>query len=260
MATVLMELRNLRKEHTEASLDTKTTLSRVESTLCDVLERTTKLEQQVVNVEQRVSDTEDKALRHERAIRYLLHREAKLSAKCEDLESRARRNNLRIYGVKEGEERSDMINFIANLMRSSLALPEDLDLRVERARRSLTMKPEDSAPPRSIIVRFSDYRVKESILQQAWKNRGVVYQGQKIFFDHDYTLDVQKKRKQERENSRETQDKHQTAASKAQQSEKPWRFSRVDSYRRAQVKKTELRAVVFLQQRFTGEPFKKGLN
>ncbi len=48
--------------------------------------------------------TEDKALRHERAIRYLLHRDAKLSAKCEDLESRARRNNLRIYGVKEGGE------------------------------------------------------------------------------------------------------------------------------------------------------------
>ena len=69
MAAVLTELRNLRKEHAEASQDTKTTLSRVESTLGDVLERTTKLEQQVVNVEKRASDTEDKALRHERDIR-----------------------------------------------------------------------------------------------------------------------------------------------------------------------------------------------
>ena len=63
---------------------------------------------------------------HERAIHYLLQKEAKLSAKCEDLESRAKRNNLRIYGVKEGEESNDMIKFISNLMRTSLELPEDL--------------------------------------------------------------------------------------------------------------------------------------
>ena len=45
MLSVLTELRNLRKEHTEASQDRKTTLSRVESTLSDVLQRTAKLEQ-----------------------------------------------------------------------------------------------------------------------------------------------------------------------------------------------------------------------
>lgn len=42
MAAVLTELHNLRKEHTEASQDTNVTLSRVESTLSDVLERTAK--------------------------------------------------------------------------------------------------------------------------------------------------------------------------------------------------------------------------
>lgn len=199
MAAVLAELRDLRKEHSEAVKETKTTLSRVESTLEDVLQRTTRLEQQVTNVEQRISDSEDKALRHERAIRYLLQKEAKLSAKCEDLESRARRNNLRIYGVKEGEEKNDMIKFISNLMRSSLELPEDFDLCLERAHRSLTMKPKEPAPPRSIIIRFSDYRARETVLQHAWKKRGVTYQGQKIFFDQDYTSDVQKKRKQVRE-------------------------------------------------------------
>lgn len=59
LTVVLTELKNLRKEHTEASQDTKTTLSRVESTLKDVLERTTKFEQQLAEVEQRVSDMED---------------------------------------------------------------------------------------------------------------------------------------------------------------------------------------------------------
>ena len=102
MAAVLAELRDLRREHSEASKDTKATLSRVESSLEDVLLRTTRLELQVTNVEQRVSDLENKALRHERVIPYLLQKEAKLSAKCEDLKSRARRNNLCINSVKDG--------------------------------------------------------------------------------------------------------------------------------------------------------------
>ena len=62
MSVVLAELRDLRREHSEASKDRKATLSRVESTLEDMLQRTTRLEQQVTNVEQRMSDTEDKAL------------------------------------------------------------------------------------------------------------------------------------------------------------------------------------------------------
>lgn len=56
-----------------------------------------------------------------------------------------------------------------------------------------------TCPPRSIIVWFSDYRVSEMILQHAWKKRGVTHQGQKIFFDQDYTSDVQKKRKKVKE-------------------------------------------------------------
>lgn len=65
MAAVITELCNLRTEHMEASQDIKTSLSRVESTLSDVIERTAKLEQQVTNVKQRVSDVEDKTHRHE---------------------------------------------------------------------------------------------------------------------------------------------------------------------------------------------------
>lgn len=99
MATVLAEIQQLRKEHTEASNNTKAALSRVETSLTDVLKRTTRLEQQIGDTNQTVNDTEDQMFRHHRIIRYLFQREAKLSAKCEDLESRARRNNLRIYGI-----------------------------------------------------------------------------------------------------------------------------------------------------------------
>lgn len=203
MAAVLAELRALRKEHAEASKETKDSLTRVETALAKVAERMTKLER-VTEYEQRLSDAEDKTQRNERerVLHYLLQKDAGLSAKREDLESRARRNNVRIYGVKEDEETNkDMLSFITELIRTSLTLPEELDLNVVRAQRPLTMKPKDPAsPPRSIIVRFLDYRIKETAIQKAWKHRGgVPYNGQKIFFDQDYTSDIQKKRNQVRD-------------------------------------------------------------
>lgn len=202
MAAVLTELRTLRKEHAEASKDTKESLTRVETALSEVADRTTQLEQRMTEYEERLVDSEEKTQRNERALRYLLHREANMAAKCEDLESRARRNNLRIYGVKEDEENnSNMLDFVSDLIRTSLALPGGQDLNIVRAHRSLTMKPKDPKnPPRSIIVRFLDYRVKEMVIQEAWKRRGgVPYNDQKIFFDQDYTADIQKKRKQVRD-------------------------------------------------------------
>ena len=201
MAAVLAELRTFRNEHSEASADTKNSLARVETALSEVAERTTQLEQRVTEYEQRLGAAEDKTQRHERALRYLLQRDASLMAKCVDLESRARRNNLRVYGVTEDNENNDMLSYISNLIRTSLTLPEDLNLNIVRAHQSLTMKPTDpGSPPRSIIVRFLDFRTKELVIQEAWKHRGgVMYKGQKIFFDQDYTSDIQKKRKQVRE-------------------------------------------------------------
>lgn len=213
METVLAELIQLRKEHTDASHDTKVTLSRVEASLKDVLERTTKLEQQITDTNQRMSDAEDQLLRHDRVLRYMLQREANLSAKCEDLESRERRNNLRIYGIPEGEEKNDMISFVTDLMHTSLKLPQDMNLNIERAHRSLGTKPMGSAPPRSIIVRFSNYRVKEKVIQTAWSRRDVTHHGKKIYFDQDYTANIQKKRKQVREVIKQLKNKNVRAVS-----------------------------------------------
>ncbi|MEQ2180276.1 hypothetical protein GOODEAATRI_034309 [Goodea atripinnis] len=51
---------------------------------------------------------------------YLLEREAIITAKCDDMENRLRRNNIRLYGVPEGAEKEDMINFITDLLSTSL--------------------------------------------------------------------------------------------------------------------------------------------
>ena len=81
-----------------------------------------------------------------------------------------------------------------NLIETALQLPPEVNIKIERAHRSLGLKPARAAPPRSIIVRFLDYTVKKAVLQQAWAQRQVKFQGEVIYFDQDYSPEVQRKR------------------------------------------------------------------
>lgn len=56
-------------------------------------------------------------------------------------------------------------------------------------------KPPQSAPPRSKVVRFPQFSVKEKILHAAWKKELRV-QNKRVYFDHDYATEVQNKRKE----------------------------------------------------------------
>ncbi|KAI3376846.1 hypothetical protein L3Q82_000421 [Scortum barcoo] len=78
-----------------------------------------------------------------------------------DLESRSRRNNLHIYGVTEGEEGESAAKFVQDLLRRELHLPEDFNLKIQRAHRSLAQKPANGAQLRPIIVNFLEFTTKE---------------------------------------------------------------------------------------------------
>ncbi|KAJ4927766.1 hypothetical protein JOQ06_015568 [Pogonophryne albipinna] len=129
-SVILAEIRKLRNEHTEAANDTKEALTRLDNVLKDMVERTALLEQRMLKTEERLGDTEDRMARLERSVAFLLHQEAKLAAKCDDLESRLRRNNVRIHGISEGSEKNDTIGFISGFIRSSLQIPAEVDIRI----------------------------------------------------------------------------------------------------------------------------------
>ena len=103
-------------------------MARLEKNKKEFMERTTSLKQRVGHMEERIGDTEDRTAQLELSAAFLLQQTAKLSVKCNDLESRMR--------------------------------------RIERAHRSLVAKPKDSAAPSQAIVRFLDYKVKEYIIRQ----------------------------------------------------------------------------------------------
>ncbi len=71
---------------------------------------------------------------------------------------------------------------------------------------------ENAAPPHTIIVRFLDYRVKECVIQQAWKQK-ITYEGKAIYFNQDFTNETQKKRKQVRDVTRKLKEKNVKAQS-----------------------------------------------
>ncbi|KAI2647915.1 LINE-1 type transposase domain-containing protein 1 [Labeo rohita] len=153
--------------------------------------------------------TEMRAMRQEVAA-YMLTKQRQLGEKCEDLESRSRRSNIRIYGVKEGAEgEMTMTEFTDNLLKSLLELPADRDLGIERAHRSLITAPTDpKASPRSIVVKFLHFPTKQQILFKAWSKKGLKYQGNIISLDNDYSLDIQRRRKEYRDIKRQLKERH----------------------------------------------------
>ena len=199
-STILEELKKLRKENQDGHNHTQLALSRVEQTISDIKDQLAEHEERMGGLEERVGAAEDAEMRHRRALRYLLHRDIDLSAKCDDLQNRLRRNNIRIFQIPEGSEGKDMAGFAKDLLQKELKLPPDLDIKIERAHRSLVAKPKDAtASPRSIIVRFLDAAVKDTVIRQAWSQGPVLFQGKRIYFDQDYSPDLQQKRMRVRE-------------------------------------------------------------
>ncbi|KAK7882025.1 hypothetical protein WMY93_028199 [Mugilogobius chulae] len=154
MAELLAELKNVRKENQDGHKETKQSLDRLGLSVEELKTKILGHEKRLNEAETRISEVEDRGMRHERTLRYLLHRELELTTRCEDLQNRLRRNNLRIYQVP----------------------------RVEKDE------------TRSIIVRFLDFTVKENVIRLAWSQKKTVFEDKPVYFHHDYSPDLQRRR------------------------------------------------------------------
>ena len=94
----------------------------------------------------------------------------------------------------------DMKEFVKELIKSALQPMPDVTIHFERAHRALRAKAtKPNTAPRSIIVKFLDFSVKEAVIKQAWSQKQILYKDQPIYFDHDYSPVLQKKRMQIRD-------------------------------------------------------------
>lgn len=150
----------------------------------------------VTEAEERITDIEEWDAAAGDALFRMLESQKELQTKLTDLEARSKRNNLCIYGIPEGFEGSNLMEFVTRLIKTELDLPlTDLEIGIQRCHRALAPKPPRDAPPRSLVICFLQHRVKEQVLHTAWKKKEVRLEGKRIYFDHDYPPEILKKRK-----------------------------------------------------------------
>lgn len=180
--------------------DIKKQLGEMRSDINLKMEETVKkievVSQRLGEAEQRVGEVETFSIEVNETLIQMQRTQLELKSKLTELEGHSRRNNIRIYGIKEGAEGTSMIRFVENLIQTELGEGTGPNgLGIERAHRALGPKPADNAPPRSTIVKFLKYSTKEQIISAAWK-KPITVNGNRVFFDHDYATAVMEKRRE----------------------------------------------------------------
>lgn len=117
-----------------------------------------------------IADLEEWGVDVRYAVSNTLKVQENLQAKLSDLEGRSRRNNLRIYGMPEGCEGRNVMEFVAEFIKSELSSLQDIDLQIQRAHRALVPKHSQDAQPGSLVICFLKYRVKERVLRGTRKS------------------------------------------------------------------------------------------
>ncbi|TKS86105.1 LINE-1 type transposase domain-containing protein 1 ES cell-associated protein 11 [Collichthys lucidus] len=125
------------------------------------------------------------------AIEYLTASVAKLEDKCEDLESRSRRNNVRIIGVPEGPDTCST-TAVAAMLKEAFALEKEPLL--DRSHRTLQPKPKPGERPRAIVCRFHYHSDCVDILRRARELREIKVQGLTISVFPDHTAKIARAR------------------------------------------------------------------
>lgn len=184
LETILQEIREFRRENSENLKEIKDDIRRTNNRIDDI-------EKRVVGTEERTQNLEEATLE-------LVELQRQVETRMTDLEGRERRGNVHIHGVKEGAEGNaqSMITFVENLFREKLDLPPSLELKIERAHRAMVSQPPKDSPPRSIVIKLQSFRSKEELIKIAWQKKGFMYEGRKVFLDHDYAPEVLRKRKE----------------------------------------------------------------
>uniref|UniRef100_A0AAR2M116 Reverse transcriptase domain-containing protein n=1 Tax=Pygocentrus nattereri TaxID=42514 RepID=A0AAR2M116_PYGNA len=115
---------------------------------------------------------------------------AKLRDKCEDMEGRMRRGNIRIAGIDE-RPNSASPNEVSKIIKEVLKM--DRDVKVDRSHRTATSKkPRDS--PRVIIAKLHNDGDAADILRRARDHAPLTYNGKRIAIFPDYTASFAKAR------------------------------------------------------------------
>lgn len=84
-----------------------------------------------------MADLEEHSLDLGDSHRHLEQKQEFMQTKVTDLDARSWQNDIRIYGIPEGEEENNIMDFVVKFMKSELAVSGELDLKIQRCHRAL---------------------------------------------------------------------------------------------------------------------------
>lgn len=150
--------------------------------------------ERVTQAEIRISNNEDEVEILRAKVGTLESKQKTLEDKAMDLETRSRRNNVRLINLAESTEGRDPCKFLEKWLPEVLDITLQNPVLIEKAHR-IGLRREGNATPRTLIMRFLNYRDKEVILNAAKAKGDIRYEGQWIRLYPDFAAGVQQLRK-----------------------------------------------------------------
>lgn len=155
--------------------------------------------QRIDDLESNAEDVSQRLATVEANCKYLEEENKLLKTNFSELEGRSRRQNIRLVGLPEsldvGPRPTEFFSQLLVEVFGAEALPSPPEL--DRAHRSLMPKPGPHQKPRSVVMCFHRYKIKDLVMREARRRRGTLeYRGHKLQFYEDYSVDVLKQRAQ----------------------------------------------------------------
>ncbi|KAJ1211516.1 hypothetical protein NDU88_006874 [Pleurodeles waltl] len=162
------------------TLETKS----IRSDIASFQSRVTGLEHRMESLETQIATSQDR----DQDLLYIM-------SKLTDLEDRSRRDNIRLLGIPENEEGTDIQAFLSSTLSKLTSLDFDPPLEFQRAHRVGPKCSDPSLRPRPIIACLLCHNQTQQILQ-AMRNHGPFRRGQHdMRITADYSKDTNERRK-----------------------------------------------------------------
>lgn len=153
--------------------------------------------ERVGEAEIRISTAEDSVANLQVRVQALENKNKDLEEKVLDLETRSRRSNLRLVNLPEGAEGEDACTFLEKWIPEALNLASlRTTLTIERAHRIGQKKTPNTTTPRTLIMKFLNYKDKSTVIRAARAKGQVLFKNHPVRFYEDLAAGVHKKQKE----------------------------------------------------------------
>lgn len=184
--SILSAIQSLRDDTTKQSSDILEAINGFKTELLSHSKRIGEAEERISQMEEDVNTLRQKAKKLEQTVETL-------SNKIQDLEDRGRRSNFRMVGLPEKTEGSDVCAFLEEWLPKVLTDCFTAAPIIERAHRVGQINPNRPAAPRTIVMKFLNYKDREKTLRAARKLKEIHYGDHRISLFPDLSAETRQR-------------------------------------------------------------------